>query len=238
MNKFFRFFFIAALSFSSVGFVSCGDDESDDNGNSSESASLTGSPTSAQEISGSKWVVNWNQSKAYASVNGGSKTQTSFEANNANGLFLTEVEFFNDGTMSCVVDTVASKGEYSINGTDLITTYDVLVTKTEYGFNNSVTQYRKSITFKEGVDIAEFLGGELSDSGYGFEGFEMPMNYIITDYDITKSGDKLYITMVITMKYNDDFIEGFAEGFEGQNMFDGLLNSKTETYFYMVYDKK
>lgn len=239
MNKFFSYFFISFLAIGSVGLVSCGDDDdSNASDNNSNSSSLTGSPTSMQEISGSKWVANWNQSKAYTSVNGGAKVQTSFQTNEANDIFLSEIEFFSDGTMNCVVDTVVSKGQYSINGTDFATTYDILVTKTEYGFNNTVTQYRKNITIKEGVDIAEFLGGELSASGYGFEGFEMPMNYIVTDYDITKSGDKLYITLILTMKYSDSFIEGFSEGFEGQGMFDNMLNSKTEMYYYMVYDKK
>ncbi len=240
MNKFFRYFLISALSLGSIGLVSCGDDDDESNGgnNGSDSSALTGSPTSVQEISGNKWVANWNQSKAYTSVNGGAKTQTSFESNNVNDLFLTEIEFFTDGTMNYVLDTVVSKGEYSINGTDLTTTYDVLVTKTEYGIVNNVTKYRKNFTFKEGVDIAEFIGGELSDSGYGFEGFEMPMTYIITDYDITQSGNKLYITMIITMKYSDSFIKEFSESFEGNNMFDNMLNSKTVMYYYMVYDKK
>ena len=94
MNRLFRYLMMSVLALCTAGFVSCGDDDDNDDAKSNDVTNgLTGSKTSPAEISGNKWVINWQNSKAYAEMNG-MKGETVMEEDGINGLFLTEMKRF------------------------------------------------------------------------------------------------------------------------------------------------
>lgn len=232
MNRLFRYLMMSVLALCTAGFVSCGDDDDDNDDAKPNDATneLTGSKTSPAEISGGKWVINWQKSKAYAEMNG-MKGQTSMEEGGLNGLFMTEMDFYSDGTMDCAIDTLKSKGTYSIDGLEFTSTYDILlqVQNWDSDGNTQESYKRKSFTFKKGADLSDCLYGELGVS-------EKPMTNEITKYEITKSDSRLFVTMVVNIRYN----LGVDSGDMGEwgDMFNNLMNSKKEISYYLVYDKK
>lgn len=231
MNRLFRYLMMSVLALCTAGFVSCGDDDDNDDAKSNDVTNgLTGSKTSPAEISGNKWVINWQNSKAYAEMNG-IKGETVMEENGINGLFLTEMKFYSDGTMDCAIDTLKSKGTYSIDGFEFTSTYDILlhVQNWDSEGNTQESYKRKSFTFKKGADLSDCLYGELETS-------EAPMTYNITKYEISKTDNKLFVTMVVNMGYNLDVDTGDMGEWGG--MFDNLMKSKKEISYYLVYDKK
>ncbi len=232
MNKIFRFFVFTAIAVSSFSFASCGSDDDDED----STPILAGNPTSPEEISGDTWVLNYGESKSYSTMNGISGF-SNLNSSDANGLYLVSVKFYADGTADCEVSGASSKGTYSIDGKEFTCSYDIVRKLTTYKDTSSTTSdktYR--MTMKKGADLAEFFTSQVSTT---------PMYYTLTQHQISKLGNKLYITMTVTASYNEDifndeFIDGAYESAGGKfgDLIKKTIKSDKYTTYYLVYDKK
>ena len=261
MNRLFRFFAFAVVSVCALGFISCSNDDDDDD-NSSPSAVLEGQQTSPEEISGDSWVLSTAKSKVYVNYNGynGFVPLESAPQENNNGLILTGMTFYADGTADWDVSGIKSKGEYSLNGKDFTCSHDILV---EVNTPDGVVKKQVPFTAKKGVDIADIVA-ELAaieqkkwykENDFGGEGMfdaiDMTLeenkklnDIIITSHDLTKQGNKLYIKYSLRQEINYDFNisdEDLEEMGEFGGLFENLqkVNKQPKLFdYYLVYNKK